>query len=208
MNNNDFKGNRLKTFPHFFTRIKSQFPDANTGSFVDWEPIDKYIVSSATTRKVYPAQGADDYTIKDAKIAKDATNFLKNENPHAAMVYFGAVDETGHQDGFHPSVKAIERVDRHVGSLMSAVQSRLNYESENWLVVVSTDHGGQGTGHDGGQDIPEIYTSFLIVSGQAAAKGKMRQQTYVVDVPVTALVHLGVEIDPEWKLDGQSVGLR
>ena len=49
---------------------------------------------------------------------------------------------------------------------------------------------------------------FAIVSGAAARRGKLDEQTYLVDVPVTALVHLGVPIDPKWKLDGKPIGLR
>ena len=50
--------------------------------------------------------------------------------------------------------------------------------------------------------------SHPLLSGTAARQGKIQQQTYLVDLPVTALVHLGVKIDPAWKLDGQSVGLK
>ncbi|HUS39634.1 MAG TPA: hypothetical protein VMX74_09300 [Pirellulales bacterium] len=54
--------------------------------------------------------------------------------------------------------------------------------------------------HDGGQ--------ALIVSGPSAKRGKIEGPTFLVDVPVTALHHLGVEIDPAWKLDGHPVGLK
>jgi arylsulfatase A-like enzyme len=128
------------------------------------------------------------------------------------MVYFGSVDETGHKVGFHPSVKpyvaAIEVIDGHVGQLLKAIEGRPGYKQENWLILVSTDHGGRGTGHGDGHKVPEICTVFLIVSGTAAEKGKIQKQTYLVDLPVTALVHLGVKIDPAWKLDGQPVGLK
>ena len=128
------------------------------------------------------------------------------------MVYFGAVDETGHKHGFHPDVPqyvaAIEQVDEHVGEVLTAMRSRPNFEREDWLVVVSTDHGGKGTGHGDGHKVPEILTTFIIVSGQSATKGRISQPTYVVDVPVTGLVHLGVKLDPEWKLDGKPVGLQ
>ena len=50
--------------------------------------------------------------------------------------------------------------------------------------------------------------SFLIASGAAAARGEIAGLTYLVDVPVTALTHLGVRIDPAWQLDGRPVGLR
>ena len=79
---------------------------------------------------------------------------------------------------------------------------------EKWLIIVSTDHGGKGKGHGGGQDEPEILTTFMIVSGEGVQAGPVSQQTYLVDVPVTGLAHLGLSIDPAWKLDGQVVGLK
>ena len=210
--NNDFKGKNYGQYPHFFALLKQQFPRARTGSFVDWEPIDIHIVSHADVQKVFPAKGAEDYAKQDAVIAEVASKFLSDDDPHATMVYFGAVDETGHQHGFHPSVeqyvRAIGQVDHHVGQLITAVHSRVRYQQENWLILVSTDHGGRGTGHSGGHEVAEILTTFLIVSGEAAKRGKIETETYVVDLPVTALSHLGVQLRPEWKLDGKPVGLK
>lgn len=212
VNNNSFKGKNYEEYPHFFARIKQQFPDARTASFVDWEPIDLHIVSHADVRKVYPAQGAVEYTNKDREVARDATALLATGDPHAVVAYLGAVDETGHRYGFHPSVEkymsAIEVVDERVGELLSALNSRKNFTKENWLILVSTDHGGLGLGHGGGRAQPEIRNTFLIVSGSAAQRGTLEEQTYLVDLAVTALVHLGVTIDPDWKLDGRAVGLR
>ena len=208
---NQFEGRNYGLYPHFFKRIKQQFPDARTGSFVNWEPIDKYIVESADVRVVYPSKGAEGYAENDILLAKEASQFLINGEPHVAMVYFGAVDETGHKYGFHPSVPeyihAIETVDEHVGTVVEAMKGRSEFASENWLVLVSTDHGGKDKGHGGGHDVPEILTTFLIVSGRDSARGAIDRPTYVVDLPVTGLTHLGVTIDPKWKLDGTPVGL-
>jgi predicted AlkP superfamily pyrophosphatase or phosphodiesterase len=212
VHDNEFKGKNYKQFPHFFQRLKDQFPQARTASFVDWSPIDEHIVTAADLKKNYPSANVGEYIEHDAEIARDASLHLKDGDPHATMVYFGSVDETGHKVGFHPSVKpyvaAIEVVDRQVGQLLKAIDSRPSRKRENWLILVSTDHGGKGTGHGDGHKVPEIRTVFLIVSGTAARQGKIQQQTYLVDLPVTALVHLGVKIDPAWKLDGQAVGLK
>ena len=212
VNDNSFKNKNYTEFPHFFSRLKQCFPGAVTGSFVDWAPIDEHIVSDADVRKVYPSEGADGYTLHDKKVTADACEFLSEGDPHAVVVYLGAIDETGHRDGFHPSVRsyvsAIETVDKQVGRLIESLRARPGYDDENWLVVISTDHGGRGTGHGGGHDVPEINTTFMIVSGQAASRGNIDQQTYVVDVAATALVHLGVELKPEWKIDGRPVGLK
>lgn len=210
--NNSFKGKNYAEFPHLFAYIKQQFPQAVTATFSDWGPIEEHIVSHAEIRQSFPAHGADDYTKKDQQVALAAIKALQKDSPHALFAYFGAVDETGHRHGFHPSVPeymaAIETVDQLVGQLLETLRARPQFEAENWLILVSTDHGGQGTGHGGGHDKEEIRNTFLIVSGAAAKQGQIAEQTFLVDLPVTALKHLGVKIDPAWKLDGRPIGLK
>jgi arylsulfatase A-like enzyme len=105
-------------------------------------------------------------------------------------------------------VQAIERVDAHVGTLVAAVRARPTYAHEEWLFLVGTDHGGRGTDHGGGHNVPEILETFLIVSGPTVDRAAIEGPTYLVDLPVTALVHLGVAIDPQWQLDGRPLGVR
>ena len=106
--------------------------------------------------------------------------------------------------------QAIERVDGHVGAGAGEARAyaRPSYEQEDWLVIVTSDHGGQGTGHNNGHNVPEILNSFLIVSGAAAGRvASSNDTTYLVDVVPTALAHLGIEPAEEWGLDGHAVGL-
>jgi len=148
----------------------------------------------------------------DRDMAAAASRILRDTDPEAMFVYFHEPDAAGHTVQFSPEtpeyVNAIENVDECIGTVIQAVQSRPTYPEEDWLIIVSTDHGGLGTRHSGGNDIPEIYTVFLIVSGPSAAKGKIEEQTYLVDIVPTALQHLGIPIDPEWNLDGRPVGLK
>ena len=51
-------------------------------------------------------------------------------------------------------------------------------------------------------------TTFILASGPSAALGIPANPTFIVDIAVTALTHLGVSIDPAWELDGKPVGLR
>ncbi len=60
-------------------------------------------------------------------------------------------------------------------------------------------------GHGG--DTHEERTIFFLVSGVQVRVGAPDTAPGVVDVAVTALVHLGIEIDPVWGLDGQAVGI-
>ena len=45
------------------------------------------------------------------------------------------------------------------------------------------------------------------MSGPSALKTPMAAPTFIVDVSVTALAHLGIAIDAAWELDGKPVGL-
>ena len=47
VNDNTFRGQNYDEYPHFFVHLKRAFPEAITGSFVDWEPIDTFILRDA-----------------------------------------------------------------------------------------------------------------------------------------------------------------
>ena len=74
--------------------------------------------------------------------------------------------------------------------------------------MTAADHGGRGTGHHGGRLHDEVRRTFLILSGPSVVLGPIMQETANVDVAMTALTHLGVEVKDEWMLDGRCVGRR
>lgn len=205
---NSFKQPKFDKYPHFFHHVKQGMPTAKTVSIINWSPIAQYIVSSADvsidTKKGTSYAEADD----DAEAAA-VEEIAKQDGPVAMMLYFGEVDEAGHGHGFHPTVPqyiaAIEHVDTLVGSVMEAIAKRTDQE---WLIVVTSDHGGAGKGHSAGHNNPDILHSFLIVSGEGAQRGKFDQQVYIVDAVPTLLTYLGVKIDDAWELDGNAVGLK
>ncbi len=205
---NSFEGARLDQYPHFFARLKQGRPDAVTVSIVDWSPIDDFILGGT---------GADIRIVRDYENDGDtdmtaaAVETLSIHDPDAMFLYFADLDVAGHEHGFHPNVEQyiaeLEQVDGQVGTVLRALHGRATYADEDWLVIVCTDHGGTIDGGHG-RDVPLHRTIGLIVSGPSAARGRLYTTANIVDVAATALVHLGVEIDPAWNLDGRPVGLR
>ena len=198
---NSFRGSDFSTYPDFFRRLKQARPTARTAAFVSWQPIGDQILKGS----------ADESVVKSSDNLK-AGDYLKQPNPDAVFYYFGFADSMGHTKGFHPRVpeyiSAIELADTCTGLVLRGMVTRPTFNEENWLVLVTSDHGGEGTSHSSGLDVPAILNVPLIISGPAAELGKLHGPAFIVDVPVTALTHLGVKLDRDWKLDGRPVGLK
>ncbi|MCC9643875.1 alkaline phosphatase family protein [Rhodopirellula sp. JC740] len=217
---NSFRGRNTETGPHGFALAKLGQPEVRTSSYLCWTPLRDHVTTDADIDVVVTPGESDSVSSAwkraDQSLAWSAVPTLANDHSDWTFVYFGSVDETGHGHGFHPSVPeylaAIENVDRLVGELMDAVHRRPTYDSEDWLVLVSTDHGGEGTGHGGGRENVNVYTVPMIVSGDAANPGTIvpREEgsapPATVDLVPLALHHLGISIDPAWKLAGSVDG--
>jgi predicted AlkP superfamily pyrophosphatase or phosphodiesterase len=194
---------RPPRYPHFFQRIKAVQPGLRTVSIVNWAPINDNILSSNAVDRAQSAK-------TDQEVAGLVIDELANHDPDVVFVQLDEVDHAGHTSGYgphHPSyLKAIGAEDRLVGDMLRALESRKTYERENWLILMSADHGGIGTGHGG--LTPEETTDFFIANGPSVIKGELKKAPAVVDVAVTALTHLNISIDPQWNLDGKAVGIK
>ncbi len=202
---NDFAGARLDRHPPVFERAKSVRAELATASLVHWAPIHEHL-----------AEGSDlSLSLdSDAAVAQRAVELLSDGDPDLLFLHFDEVDGAGHASGYGPDVPeyvaAIEQVDALLGQVVAALDERAAAHlwgdpEEDWLILVTTDHGGTDTGH--GEDIPEHRTIFVIVSGDSAARGEIVPPPTIVDVGATILGHLGIEPMDSWELDGRPIGL-
>ncbi len=97
----------------------------------------------------------------DATIAEinkaDCSDFI--------FVIYEPTDSTGHNRGFthnSPYYKdAFVEVDGYGYDTIDAIRSRETYEEEDWLIIITADHGGIGTDH-GGDSIQERMTFYIV----------------------------------------------
>lgn len=70
-------------------------------------------------------------------------------------------DYNGHMHGFgsdnYRYVMGVTNADRYAYELLEYVKARPEYESEDWLFIITSDHGGHGRGH-GTQKIEDRMT--------------------------------------------------
>jgi hypothetical protein len=189
------EGSRITGYPHFFTRIKQKYPQAYLASIVNWKPINDKILSDADYRDT----GNDEHVANQC-----AKLLLGDKNPAVIFLQFDEVDHAGHESkGFSPGspgharyLQAIEQCDRQIGVVLDAMKKRPGFAREDWLVVVTADHGGVGKKH-GGQS-PDERTVFIITSGGGYPQKVVSPGPGIVAIPTLVFRHLGIPIDPSW----------
>ncbi|MGD2154238.1 MAG: alkaline phosphatase family protein [Gemmatimonadales bacterium] len=210
---NDFSGNNYAMYPDFLTRLELIDSDFSTFAVVDWAPLGSEVSGGPLLSDTIDVKLDFDgdqlgYEEGDIRSVAAAVRFLEHQDPDAAFVYIGYPDVAAHEHGGRSPeyYLSVENADVHVGRLVAAIRNRPTYEREDWLILVSTDHGHRDEGGHGG-DSPEERTVFYLASGPSVKRGTLPSDVNIVDVAVTALAHLGITIDPAWHLDGRVSGL-
>lgn len=98
-----------------------------------------------------------EYTLNEVK-KTDCADFI--------FVIYEPTDSTGHGYGFtinNPRYKeAFKTADQYGLETIDAIKARATYDTEDWLIIITSDHGGIGTDH-GDASIQERMT-FIITN--------------------------------------------
>ncbi len=108
-------------------------------------------------------------TLADLK-RKNCSDFI--------FTVFDYTDHAGHATGFtpeNPLYAGCFRDEEAAGEdIINTIRSRKTYDTEDWLILISTDHGGNGCGH-GGPSIEERIT--FIVSNKEILPAQATETT-------------------------------
>lgn len=207
-NANGFVGNRFDQWPHMFSYLEAMDPSPYTASFAGWGPI-----NAGTWADRYADQvGADG----DGGNTAHVVDLLTTGDPDVIFIQLSRVDSAGHSgSGFSPTnpnyISAIERADTDVGTMVNALYNRPGYldDTEDWLIITTTDHGGYGTSHHL-PEVPEgrrqVWETFYVATGPTVTPGADLGCPRVFDIAATTLHYMGVDISG-LGLDGQVVGV-
>ncbi len=102
-------------------------------------------------------EASHEYTLNEIK-KSDCADFI--------FVIYEPTDSTGHNYGFtinNPRYKeAFKTADNYGFETLNAIKQRDTYETEDWLIIITSDHGGIETDH-GGASIQERMT-FIVTN--------------------------------------------
>lgn len=143
----------------------------------------------------------------DAVVAAEAARYIRDNGPHLSWVYLEGTDAVAHEHGDSPAlVDALRVMDDHVGLIWDAVRTRQENTNEDWLIVVTTDHGRDAdTGMDHGGQSPRERTIWIATNSQRLNE-HFDELPAIVDIVPSIATHLGLQIpdDVRRALDGRS----
>ncbi|RZL17820.1 MAG: DUF4983 domain-containing protein [Pedobacter sp.] len=135
----DFVGNKLTAYPSIFTRIKSANPKLRIATFTSSDVVKTQLTGGADIAESFA--GNDDAT------KSRIIDFIKTDTASLIMGQFSGVEAAGKSSGFDnsfaPYKAAINSFDAKVGEMVAAVKARPTYAKENWLVIITSNRGGQ-----------------------------------------------------------------
>lgn len=199
---------------NIFRIAKNQKQDVKTAIFSSWEDnrtklvgekkteagniqIDFHLDGLEKDKINYPeeANSLQIYKI-DEKISAAAAECIKENAPDLMWVYLWYMDAAGHALGdsdFFDQYTTL--TDRQIARLWEAVKFREENYNEEWLIIVTTDHGrtaGNGKGH-GGQSERErtIWISTNHVNTNEYFK---KHQPGIVDIVPSICAYMGFSI--------------
>jgi predicted AlkP superfamily pyrophosphatase or phosphodiesterase len=158
----------------------------------------------------YPKQEGDlQIQAIDAQICKDAAQCIKNDAPDLNWLYLWYTDDAFHHNGNGKvSDEAVMTVDKQLADVWESVKYREQKHGEEWLVIITTDHGRDLSGYSHGGQSERERASWIISNlkpSQVNAHFKAGHLSQV-DICPTICEFMDFEVPEKIQLewDGQS----
>jgi len=213
-------------YPTIFRFFKAQYPGKKTGIFSSWEDNRTKLVGDnfAATGNIpvdYSYDGLEKDTINythdkkrdymsniDESVAKKAADIIQTKAPDLSWVYLEYTDDMGHMHGDSPEFyNGIALADKRIGYIWKAIQYRQQHFNEEWLIVVTTDHGRDsvtGKGHGGQTD--RERASWIFTNAKDLNQEFHAPQASATDImpSIAHFMNISIPKDNAYETDGIS----
>lgn len=209
---------------NIFRFLKGQYPNKKTAIYSSWTDNRTKLIGDTIREagNIHPDYYADGYELDtinfphdkqrdfmhkiDETVTAAASAGIKKNAPDLSWVYLEYTDDMGHMYGDSKAFyNAVAMMDAQVGKIWNAIQYRKEHFEEDWLIIITTDHGRDektGKGH-GGQTQRErntwIATNYHNLNNYA-----QYYKPGIVDIMPTIARFININIIKEkaWEIDG------
>ncbi|NSL87575.1 DUF4983 domain-containing protein [Chitinophaga solisilvae] len=135
---NDYTNINTKDHPVFFKYLKDGGITTRAAAFMTTPEVSQQLIGSQ-------ADVSNVFTTDDA-VQAAVQRELQQDSAGVILAEFGDVEKAGRQFGYDVSIPqyaaAITAADKKIGEILNALRARKNFGRENWLVVITSGHGG------------------------------------------------------------------
>ncbi|MEL4308285.1 alkaline phosphatase family protein [Joostella sp. CR20] len=224
-------GNSIKkpnyNYPTIYRLFKDQYPAKKTAIFSTWldnrtKLVGENLEATRNIKVDFAFDGFELDTVNfphdkarqfikniDTKVATKAADYIKENAPDLSWVYLEFSDDMGHGYGDSKQLyDAITFEDELIGKVLEAVEYREANTDEEWLLVITTDHGrSEKDGkHHGGQTYRERST-WIATNYKNTNEYFKNYTPGIVDILPTLTDFLNIEVpeDTQYEWDGVSL---
>ena len=160
--------------------------------FYNWGPLGSVIADDALVNRTYLAGETDGWRETNQMLGEACADYLAQNDPDFTFLYLGYLDEMGHVNGWlSPEYYAA------IDSSLAIVKSIVDALSDDYVVIVTTDHGGHDYSH--GSDLAEDMTIPIFIMGDGFASGVSREGGSILDIAPTVATIAGVAPQAAWE---------
>lgn len=142
----------------------------------------------------------------DEHVSKLAAEGIRNDAPDLTWVYLQYTDDAGHLKGNGKFLDgSVRKADTQVARIWDAVKYREKNFDEEWMLVVTTDHGRTNDGYSHGRQSERERTTWISTNVPVNAHFGTAELA-ITDIAPSICRFMGFEVprDVLWEQDGIS----
>lgn len=210
-------------YPTIFRLLKDQYPQKKIAVFSSWTDnrtklVGEGLPQTGNIKLDFKADGYEldtvafkhdkgrDYMHRiDEKVIEEADKNLREKAPDLSWIYLEYTDDMGHMYGKSPQMeKAIAYMDAQMGRIYEAIEYREKNFKEDWLIVITTDHGRDAvTGKNHGGQSDSERNTWIVTNKKPNLYGQ-NEQVGIVDIMPSMADFMDIKIPQKYarEIDG------
>lgn len=143
----------------------------------------------------------------DEAVSTEAGRYIAEKGPDLSWVYLEFTDDMGHMYGDSPQfTDAVKKADAQVARIWNAIREREQKYGEEWMIVITTDHGRDAATGKGHGNQSERERATWIVTNTSSLNKHFRETPAAVDIAPSILKFMKLAIPEKvnQELDGVS----
>jgi len=201
-------------YHNIYRFFKTQYPNKKTAIFSSWIDnrtkllghnlpaagnlkVDQYFDGYELDTAKFKHDKARDFMNKiDEQVITEASITIKKDAPDLSWIYLEYTDDMGHMYGDSPQfTAAIKKFDMQLGKIYDAIEYRKKNNNEDWLLVVTTDHGrDEKTGRNHGGQSQRQRSTWMVSNYPQLNSYAKYYNPAIVDIMPSIARYMNVEI--------------